>query len=165
MQDSGVIDEVIKFHLNAGADYTTNGVKETRTFPLGIDVRIAKRQLFIDSFRERDESLQNAENPLAYVHIHPQNYKISLYEASAPLRRPELRFIVDYSEDMAILRRVFNALYVNNPLFGCAEAIAYVDSHPQLKELMGVVTQYVQERALNLEKERRSIRREYEKTK
>ena len=139
MQDPGVIDNIIRFHLETGADYTTNGVGQTRTFPLGIDVRIAKKYLFIDSFEKRKDSLKNAENPLAYVHNHLEKYKIFLYKAPLEITRPELRFIADYPEDMEILKAVFDALYPDNPLFGCREAIHYVDSHSRLKEIMNTV--------------------------
>lgn len=146
MQDPEVIEKVIRFHLKAEADYTTNGIGETRTFPLGIDVRIAKKRLFTESFQKRDNSLREMENPLAQVHNYPERYNISLYKAAGPLKRPELRFIVDYPEDMDILREVFNALYYKNPLFGCHEAIVYVDSHPHLKKLMNLIKDHLRHR-------------------
>ncbi|MCK4532346.1 NTP transferase domain-containing protein [bacterium] len=146
MHDPEVIDSIIRFHLETGADYTTNGVGQTRTFPLGIDVRIAKGYLFIDSFEKRDDSLKKAENPLAYVHNHLEKYKISLYKAPIEITRPELRFIADYPEDMGVLKTVFDAFYPDNPLFGCREAIYYVDSHPHLKETMNTVKSHLSKR-------------------
>jgi len=136
MQDPRIIDQVIKKHLDDCADYTTNGVGSSRTFPLGMDVRIAKRQLFIDSFQKRNSSLISMENPLAYVHNNYKKYKLSLYKAKGKLKRPELRFILDYKEDLEILRNIFSALSRKSEMFSCEQAIDYIDQNREIKEKM-----------------------------
>lgn len=139
MQDKVIISEVIRLHLDSGADYTTNGVDEERTFPLGLDVRIARRELFIDSLRERGDELRNRENPLAFVHENRSGYNLATFKATGQRLRPELRFVADYPEDVRMLGDVFDALYPIEPLFGCKRAIDYVDGNPSLKRLMNSV--------------------------
>ncbi len=139
MQDPEIIDAVVALHLREKADYTTNGVGDTRTFPLGLDVRIAGKKLWQDSFLRRDQALKKMENPLAYVHAHLENYRCSLYRAQGDCLRPELRFIADYPQDLKILEEVFEILYKQNKYFRCADAVACVDSRPCLKGLMNEV--------------------------
>lgn len=139
IQDVSIIDNVIREHIKSNADYTTNGFEETRTFPKGVDVRIARRELFLECYEERDSQLKLMENPLAYVHEHLKDYNVGIYRADSAMRRPELRFVADYAEDMKILNSVFEKLYRDNELFGCADAVRHVDYYPELKKLMNVV--------------------------
>ena len=61
----------------------------------------------------------------------------------AAWRKPELRLTVDVSEDLALVREIFGALYASNPAFSTGEAIGLVDSSPNLKALNSHVRQRI----------------------
>ncbi|MFC2156804.1 hypothetical protein ACFLT9_03105 [Acidobacteriota bacterium] len=86
------------------------------------------------------------ENPLAYVHNNMEKYKTALYSIEGECARPELRFNVDYVEDVTILDEIMRALSAENPFFGCREVINYTDAHPHLKRLMNIVKDHLSKR-------------------
>lgn len=56
-------------------------------------------------------------------------------------RRPNLRLTVDTSEDLALVVKIFDALYVEGQVFGLREIVKLCDSHPDLAELNSHVEQ------------------------
>jgi spore coat polysaccharide biosynthesis protein SpsF (cytidylyltransferase family) len=48
---------------------------------------------------------------------------------------PTARLTLDYEADLALFRRIFEALYRPGRVFGLAEVVAFLDAHPDLVEL------------------------------
>ena len=53
-------------------------------------------------------------------------------EIAPALQRPELRITLDYPEDLAVLRRIFEALDVSGRLITLRDIIAWLDAHPEV---------------------------------
>ena len=62
-------------------------------------------------------------------------FNVELLQPDDPLLvRPELRLTLDYPEDLAIFRRIFE--HFGERRFGLAEAIAYLDSQPDVPAMI-----------------------------
>jgi spore coat polysaccharide biosynthesis protein SpsF (cytidylyltransferase family) len=48
---------------------------------------------------------------------------------------PTARLTLDYEVDLALFRRIFEALYKPGQMFGLAEVVAFLNAHPDLVEL------------------------------
>lgn len=128
LADPAVIDRVIATHHRAGADYTSNVLE--RTFPRGLDVEVIQANALYavnDLVTDRDER----EHVTLGIYHRPKRF--SLHSVVQEQDNSDLRWTVDYAEDLAFARSVFEALYPENPRFGQREILALLDRRPELR--------------------------------
>ena len=106
--------------LLSGADY----VVETG-LPVGGTVE-GVRTAVLRQAAERARDPYDREHVTPYVRARPREFVVATPPAPTPLRRPDLRFTVDTAEDLAYLRRVFQAAG-EGALRSMAELIAAAD--------------------------------------
>jgi spore coat polysaccharide biosynthesis protein SpsF len=118
LTDWRVLDAVIDKHRETGADYTHNTA--LKTYPHGLDVEAI-----------RPEALRQAarEEPGAYEreHVTPVLYKSGRFKVASITRSPSLahlRWTVDFPQDLAFVRHVYESLYPADPDFGTEEIAA-----------------------------------------
>ncbi len=106
-------------------DYVTNTLK--RTYPRGMDVEIV-------SFKALKEAHFNAYDPFDREHVtpfirnRPTQYRLHNIKYSSDLSR--YRLTVDTSEDMELIRRIFESLYVENPEFTMKDILSKMAANP-----------------------------------
>ena len=133
--DPAVIDRVVAEHLDSGADYTSNS--RVRSYPYGLDVECFRVEAFA--------RLRAAElSPYDHEHVTPAFYQegssFRVHQVVDAVDRSELRWSVDYPEDLAFARSVFRALYPQNPGFDSGDVVALLDAHPELVRRVGDVS-------------------------
>lgn len=132
LADPDVIDLVVREHLSHGADYTSNS--RVRSFPYGLDVECFR----VDAFQR-----MRAGDLTAYdrEHVTPQFYaEDGGYLVHQVVMQPdlsELRWSVDYPEDLAFARAVFAALMPANPEFGWRDVVELLRTRPDLVRRSG----------------------------
>lgn len=144
------VDPIVQFFLAATFDFVSNTAmgfsenwKEERTWPIGTGVSVFRRELFA-AFEEGDLTAADCEHVIKYIIDRPHLFKLGGFPARgvfAGHARPELRFAVDTAEDLEFIRAIFAGLYPADPRFTLAEAIAYVDAHPEVRALNADVGQ------------------------
>ena len=125
--DPDVVDYLIDFYMKnlKKYDYVTNTLK--RTYPRGMDTEIV-------SFKALKEAHFNAYDPLDREHVtlfirnRPTQYRLHNIKYSSDLSR--YRLTVDTSEDMELIRRIFEALYVENPEFSMKDILSKMAANP-----------------------------------
>ncbi|MGE0733105.1 MAG: NTP transferase domain-containing protein [Acidimicrobiia bacterium] len=130
LADPAVIDALIARHLDGGHDYSSNCWEPT--FPHGMDAEVVTA-----AWLERLDLL--ARSPWEREHVtvwfRAHAGEISLGELRCEPPRPDLRLTVDHAADLAVVRRVYEALYPGDPAFTMAEVIALLDAHPEIRAL------------------------------
>ena len=126
--DPDVVDYLIDFYMKnlKKYDYVTNTLK--RTYPRGMDVEIV-------SFKALKEAHFNAYDPFDREHVTPfirnrlTQYRLHNIKYSSDLSR--YRLTVDTSEDMELIRRIFESLYVENPEFTMKDILSKMAANPE----------------------------------
>jgi spore coat polysaccharide biosynthesis protein SpsF len=119
LADPDLIDRVIEHHHAAGADYTSNTLG-TRTYPQGLDTEVIRPDVLVAA-AERANDPYEREHVTPYIYRRPETYRLAGVARHVSLAG--LRWTVDFPEDMAFVRDVYQRLYPLDPEFG-SDAIA-----------------------------------------
>jgi len=119
LADPRLIDEVIARHHAVDADYTSNTLGE-RTFPHGLDTEVIRPAVLAEA-AERAQDPYEREHVTPYIYRRPERYLLA--GVSQATSQAELRWTVDYPEDLVFVREVYARLYPSDPAFG-REAVA-----------------------------------------
>lgn len=131
--DPEIIDWGIMTLLENDCDVVTNVRKPS--FPPGMDVQV---------FRLRDlEEVERTDlDPAVREHVslhfyeHPERYRIIHLFAPERWRGPDLRFMLDYPEDLRFLNEVYSRLEpYHGDEFGIEEIMALLRRDPDLMEI------------------------------
>ena len=136
--DPDVVGYLIDFYMKylKKYDYVTNTLK--RTYPRGMDVEIV-------SFKALKEAHFNAYDPFDREHVtlfirnRPTQYRRHNIKYSSDLSR--YRLTVDTSEDMELIRRIFESLYVENPEFSMKDILSKMAANPDWIKINSYVKQ------------------------
>ena len=126
--DPDICNRTIDLLVNSGADYASN--LTPRSFPQGLDC-----EAFLAS--TLDEAAQS-ELPLDHEHVTPWHrkaahiHRVNLLSGNAELANS--RWTLDYPEDLAFLRTVFEALPTDSP-GGLAEVLSVLEANPDIAKI------------------------------
>lgn len=119
LTDWRVIDALIDRFVAEDADYASNNLP-VRTFPHGLDAEVVRPEALIRAHREAVDPYER-EHVMPFLYRRPERHKLVGLSRDPPL--DHLRWTVDYPEDLAFVRRVYEQLYPRDPDFG-TDAIA-----------------------------------------
>ena len=102
------------------------------SYPAGIDVQVfAAAALDWVAGSVNDPAVR--EHVSLYFYEHPERYRLINLLAPACWRRPDLRLLLDYAEDLELLRQTHRRLAARHGEgFGIAEIVALFDAEPAL---------------------------------
>jgi spore coat polysaccharide biosynthesis protein SpsF len=127
-----VIDDLIAlFHSTPGCDYADNVIP--RTFPHGFDAQVVSRSAL--EMADAEAVLPaHREHVLPFVQSQPDRFPDAHLVADGP-SHAWLRITLDYPEDLAFIRALYEELYPGNPTFGLPDILALKGSKPSLFEI------------------------------
>jgi spore coat polysaccharide biosynthesis protein SpsF len=103
--------------------------------PLGAAVEIYTAEALRRSHAEgRDED--RSELVSNYGRYNQRLFKVEIVEPPPACRRTDLRLTVDYPEDLILCRAAYAELADKAPLIPLAEIVAFLDSRPDLTDLV-----------------------------
>lgn len=130
--DPGIIDQAVEIYLTGEYDYVSNVVE--RTYPRGLDTQVfSTATLRLVSQSTRDPA--DREHVSLHIYEHPDRFRLGHFHAPPELSHPEWRWTVDTPEDFDMVRRVYEALYPENPSFRSADVVRYLLEHPDVASL------------------------------
>jgi spore coat polysaccharide biosynthesis protein SpsF len=133
--DPEVVDEVVAACITNHADLSCNDVPHT--FPRGLDVEVFSIETLNRVHAMADQAYQREHvTPLVYERPHI----FRTYSVKGDRDLSHLRWTVDTAEDLQLIRAIY-ARFENRDDFGWREALALVDSHPELTEINAHVAQ------------------------
>ena len=130
--DPAAVEECIQVYRAARVDFVANVLE--RTYPIGMDTRIFSTAVLADVARRTDDPVDH-EHVSLYIYRHPEIYTLRNVPAPPALTKPELALTLDTPEDYRLIKAIFEDLYPKNPAFTLADALAFLDRHPDLAVL------------------------------
>lgn len=122
------LDYLVRSGRERGLDY---GI--VRDLPFGITGHYVRREALEKACRIKDDV--NTEFWPEYF-TESGVFRIGEVEPMDPrFVRPDLRLTVDYAEDLALVTRVFEALYKEEGIFSLAQIIDFLDANPNVRSL------------------------------
>jgi spore coat polysaccharide biosynthesis protein SpsF len=134
--DPRVVDRVVAAHLAArdGTDYTSNLHPES--YPDGSDVEVMNVDALATAWRDA-KAPHEREHTTPFFWQTPGRFRVQnvAWEAGRDVSRTH-RVVVDYPEDVNVVRAVFAALdRRGGPPFGVDDVVAFLDEHPEIRLL------------------------------
>jgi len=125
--DHRIVDALVRLHVAAGNDYTSNTLQ--RTYPDGLDVEVMTMGALTRASAEARLPAER-EHVTPYIYGHPESFKLGGLEHSENLAR--YRWTVDYPEDLEVIRAVFADLAGSAPDFSMQDVLALFALRPEL---------------------------------
>lgn len=133
--DPAVIDRVIgHFLVDPGRwDFVSN--LHPPSYPDGNDVEVMTMAALETAWREARRPLER-EHTTPFLWDQPERFRIGnvAWETGHDLSASH-RFTLDYGEDLAFIRAVYDALWTPGPPFRLADILALLDDRPALRAL------------------------------
>ena len=124
------IEKAWQIHIEEGNDATVaDNVTDSTNFEI-IRLDVLRKAHVQGERRHRSELCS------LYIRENPGQFKIKMIEVPRNLNRPDIRLSVDYPEDLILCRAVYRHFKEKVPLVPIYEIIAYLDTRPDLLELI-----------------------------
>ncbi len=126
--DPDLVEQTIRMFMTHDVDYASNSI--IRSYPDGMDTQVMSMQALRNSAEMTQDALDR-EHVSRFICQHPERYRIVNLVAPPSLHWPELGLTLDEAGDYNLLRKLIETLAPANPLFGCADVIAFLRAEPQ----------------------------------
>lgn len=126
--DPDVVDLLVKNYLNRKEklDYVSN--VRPRTFPHGLDTEVYPLTTLEKLWHQIQDPYYREWFPI-YLWEHEHEYRTFNVRHSENLSH--LRWTVDYNEDLAFVRKLYEQLYRPGRAFGMLDVLALLKAHPE----------------------------------
>ena len=127
--DFNILDKQMSIFENKELDYIGSNLK--RTFPLGTDTKIFTKDALLKS---TNYALTNAdkENVSLFLYENPNIFKTFNYSEDFNNNYSEYRLVVDYEEDLMLVRKIYEELYPIKNNFNFYDVINLLNNNPEL---------------------------------
>jgi spore coat polysaccharide biosynthesis protein SpsF len=134
--DPSVVDRVLARFAEGGCDYASN--LHPASYPDGNDVEVMSMAALAAAWREAEKPMER-EHTTPFIWERPERFRLANVawddtEGTAPPRDYSMshRWTLDYPEDYAFIRQVYEALYPINPEFGLDDILGLLEGRPEL---------------------------------
>jgi spore coat polysaccharide biosynthesis protein SpsF len=138
--DPDVVDTTVRAFLMASPplDFAANRLPTSgRTYPIGLDTEVCRFAALEAAWREADQPHQR-EHVMPFLYEAPARFRI--LRVDHPVDYGSYRWTVDTPEDLAVVRRVFEA-FSGRDDFGWLEVVALFERDPSLAAMNASVRQ------------------------
>jgi spore coat polysaccharide biosynthesis protein SpsF len=128
--DFQLIDHLVELYKRGNYDYVCNDLKST--YPWGIYGHVVNVQKLVELNDNKNISGKDRDDVVRHIFEHPELYKLHNIEAGAEYAFPELRFTIDYPEDLEQARVIYK--YFDRYDFTTQDLIKLYQSKPAIFE-------------------------------
>lgn len=133
--DPYIIDKVIRFYMDNSDRYDFVSNLHPPTYPDGNDVEIMNWKSLENAWKNAERLLER-EHTTPYIWENPDKFNIGNVEWEKGLDYSmSHRFTIDYTEDYEFIKKVFDALYPNNPLFTLDDILQLLEKNPDIYQI------------------------------
>lgn len=129
--DPALIDEVV--HALGDADYASNNL--TPLYPEGLDTEAVTMAALETAWKEATRA-SDREHVTPFIWRQPDRFRLAAPPGD-PVG-PELRMTIDYPEDLAFARAVYDS-FAPDDSFGLADVLALLERRPDIAAMCPVV--------------------------
>lgn len=131
--DPDTIDRCIEEFIVQKCDYISNVVPGKRTFPRGLDTEVFSFSALQRAHAEANDSVEREHVTPFIWKDHRGLFSIGpTVTATEKYNRPEYRLTLDYPEDLELLRKVYDTLYVPGTIIPTLAVLQYLDENPDV---------------------------------
>lgn len=136
LHDPAVIDEVVRFFKSGDYDYAENCI-EPYTYPDGMDVEVFTFGALEKAWKEAMKP-SHREHVTFYFWTNPELFKLGHY-VNPKEGQADYRLTLDYPSDYEVISKVAQH-FAPRMDFTMDEVLAFLDTHPEIKELNASVS-------------------------
>lgn len=131
--DPAIIEDAVETFLRSGCDIAAVGKKES--YPQGLEVQVFSLKALLDIANNiKDPAVR--EHVSLYFFENPEIYTISYIQAPDEHFAPDLRLLLDYEEDLQLIREVYASLSpIYGDEFGVGEILELFSKRPRLSDI------------------------------
>jgi len=104
------------------------------TYPLGVYTYVVSSKI-LNEIEALTVTPNQREDTLRYVFENDDQYKIFNLKAPEHLKRPDYRLTIDYQEDVELMKKLYEDIYLNKTDFTIQDVIAYLDKNHEIAEI------------------------------
>lgn len=127
LADPQLIDRVIEEHLAGDFDYSSNCLEPT--WPDGLDAEVLRFDALHQAWQKATLA-SDREHVTPYIHQRPELFRLHSIKGEKDLSHH--RWTVDEAEDLELVTRIYAALLPQNPEFGTADVLEFLQRNPEL---------------------------------
>ncbi len=131
------VDAAARMVREGGYDYVSTGIAPV-TYPNGLGCEAFSRAALERALAEATDRWDR-EHVTTYIKRPEARFQCGGMALASDHSR--LRVTVDTQDDLALVSRVLETLYIRDPLFSVADVIALLDAHPEWQRLNAHVVQ------------------------
>jgi len=128
--DFELIDNLVTIYKHGDYDYVCNDLQ--LTYPIGIYGHVVSVSKLVELNNKQDLSLHDREDVVRYIWEHPDTYRIFNITAPPEFAFPQLRFTVDYPEDMQLAIEIYS--HFNRFDFTTSDLVELYQKKPEIFE-------------------------------
>lgn len=133
--DPDIIDRIIELFIKNQNRYDYLSNLHPATYPDGNDVEVFSFRTLYRAYKEADKDFER-EHTTPYMWNADKKFKTGNVEWETGLNYSlSHRFVLDYTEDLEFIRRIYEELYSSNPCFGLDDILRLLDNKPGLKTI------------------------------
>lgn len=122
-----IIDQAIEAYLNQNVDYLSNALLPT--YPDGLDVEVFSKNAFLKLAKYELNSLELEHVTLGFINRYSD---FSLHNLTSKENLAELRWTLDYVEDLTYIRKVYSYFEGKEEIFNFEDILNLLAVHPEL---------------------------------
>lgn len=126
--DWQIVDDVAQYCVNEGFDF----VETSLEFPDGLDTEIMTMSALSEAWK-RATLPSEIEHVTQYIVNRADKFNNGLFKLGQSLSH--LRWTVDESEDFDLVKKIYQGLYVENPLFLTNDILDLLSRQPELNKI------------------------------
>ena len=137
--DPDVIDGVLRLFAQSGGDFVSN--LHPPSFPDGNDTEVMTFETLETAWREATRPMER-EHTTSFIWERPHRFRIAnlVWDSVDSHGRPRNdsmshRWTIDYPEDYAFIRRVYDALYPAKPAFTLGDILGLLEADPAIHRI------------------------------
>lgn len=137
--DPGLVSRLIQTfrrerydHAGIAAGAGVSGRDGIKRYPRGLDAEIMRFVALETAWREARDPFER-EHVTPYLWRRPERFRIGTLQAEADLGN--YRLTVDFPEDLALVRAVYEELHPSDPEFGFGDILDLLEARPDLVAL------------------------------
>ena len=133
--DPAVVARVIEFYLQNDSTYDFVSNLHPATYPDGFDVEVMPFSVLETAWREASRPMER-EHTTPFIWERPDRFRVgNVSYANGEDLSMTHRFTIDYPDDYAFIRRVYEELFVENPVFGLSAILDLLERKPDIFEI------------------------------
>jgi spore coat polysaccharide biosynthesis protein SpsF len=136
--DPDIVDDQCGYFLENRERFDYVSVGRTPRLPNGASVEAFSRTALERAFKEAREAYDR-EHVTPYIQRPETGFQTGVTPTA--INAPDFRLSVDTAADLAMVEKVFEALYPTNPAFSLKDVITFLEANPQVRAINAGVDQ------------------------